>query len=666
MSKINAYICALTAIAVTGTALAFRNLDTEQPFGADPVLFLVFVGLAVATELRPLPYLFVKDGGSEITASWTFWMVVLVYAPAAPALLVAFVVAAGADLAQRKPLDRALFNGAQLTICVGVAGLVIDLVTSTDDLNERTLTWALALMASGGLAMLVNSFLLSGAIAFSSRMPLREVAQQTVGFNLRLDGLLIALAPIFVVVADHNPLFIALLLFTVWMIYVSARLAMARRHESMHDLLTDLPNRRHFYERAGMLLSGAGAKDRLALVYIDLNGFKAINDRLGHHVGDLVLCEAAERLREAAGEGIAARLGGDEFLLMVDVEDLADADAKAEEITSRLLEPIEIEGVTLNIGASLGLAIYPDHSDDLTELVDLADVAMYEAKAAGGGVRLVQGDGSLAGTGRMSLLAELPGAIERSELHVVYQPQISLQDGTVTGAEALVRWVHPQLGHVPPTRFIGIAEGTQAMDVLTEFVLRSSLGSAAAWAADGHELLTAINVSARNIQDPSFVKLVKLCLAEAGVAPEMIELELTEHMLMSDVQRAALVLRQLRELGVTIAVDDFGTGYSSLTVLRDMPIDRVKLDRTYVTELTRNLSDEHIVRAMVTLAHDLGLTIIAEGVEDEETLQLLGELGCDAAQGYCIARPGPASAVTEALTARQLTDPAPTPRLPVR
>jgi diguanylate cyclase (GGDEF)-like protein len=519
------------------------------------------------------------------------------------------------------------------------------------------LRWALAIMVGGVLAILLNSLLLSGAIAFSSHVALRDVARQTVGFNLTLDGLLIALAPIFVVVADHNPLFIALLLFTVWMIYVSARTAMAHRHESMHDLLTHLPNRRHFYERAAMVIAGAGPDERIAVLYVDLDGFKAINDRLGHHVGDLVLCQAAERLRDEAGDGIAARLGGDEFLvLLVDLDEASDAVERANVIAERLVEPMEIAGVMLQIGASIGIALLPDHTDDLSALVDFADVAMYEAKAAGGGVRLVDDRAAVGGSGRMSLLAELPGAIERSELDVVYQPQISLHDGSVSGVEALVRWVHPELGHVPPTRFVGVAEGTPAMDTLTEFVLRTSLENAAAWAAAGHDLVTAINVSARNVQDPSFVKLVRLCLAEAGVRPDRIEIEITEHMLLSDVARASLVLRQLREMGVTIAVDDFGTGYSSLTVLRNMPIDRIKLDHTYVTELSRNLGDEHIVRAMVQLSHDLGLSIIAEGVEDEATLQLLAELGCDAAQGFVVARPGPAEAVVDLLTARAATD----------
>ncbi|MEO1059879.1 MAG: EAL domain-containing protein [Actinomycetota bacterium] len=657
MSKINAYITLLLASAVTATAVAFGDLDLDEPLGADPLLFVVFVGLAVATELRPLPYLFVNDGGSEITASWTFWMVVLVYAPLGPALAITFVVAAGADVVQRKPLNRVLFNGSQLTLCVAFAGFAIDWLATATHAEDRSLRWALAIMVGGGIAILLNSLLLSGAIAFSSHVSLRDVARQTVGFNLTLDGLLIALAPIFVVVADHDPLFIALLLFTVWMIYVSTRLAMAHRHESMHDLLTDLPNRRHFYEHAAMVVGGAGADARMAVVYIDLNGFKAINDRLGHHVGDLVLCATAERLSGATGDGVAARLGGDEFLLLlVDIEDIDDAVRRAAEISELLVQPMDIEGVALDIGASVGVAVYPDHADDVAELVDFADVAMYQAKTTGGGVRLVDDRDAIAGAGRMTLLAELPAAIERSELFVHFQPQVSLQDGRVTGAEALVRWIHPQLGHVPPARFVSVAEGTQAIDLLTDFVLRTSLGHAAAWADAGHDLVTAVNVSARNIQDPAFVKVMRLCIAEAGVSPERIEIEITEHMLMSDLPRASLVLQQLREMGVTIALDDFGTGYSSLTVLRNMPIDRIKLDRTYVTNLARNVGDMYIVRAMVQLSHDLGLSILAEGVEDEETLHLLAELGCDAAQGYGIARPGPADGVVELLTARAVSD----------
>jgi diguanylate cyclase (GGDEF)-like protein len=663
-ASVDLYVAATTLAA--GAVLIWSLLATadEHPFGEETTLSLAFVALAAMADIRPLKWLPTNDGGSEVTASWTFWMVALMLMPLGWALLATALLTASIELVQRKPVTRMAFNASQLVLSLAAARVVIDLFASESDVAGRSFLWALSMLLGGTAAILLNGVMISAAIALNAHLPVARVVRQGVTVNLMLDGLLIALAPIFVVVADHDPALVLLLLLTVLAIYQSSRLALSHRHESMHDLLTQLPNRRHFMEYGSLALASAKRTSRpMAVVQIDLDGFKSINDRLGHHVGDLILREVSGRLGESMEAGdLAARMGGDEFVVLLnDVASLDAAVSRARAILDRIKGSMVIEGVPLSIGGSLGVAVFPDHAADLTTLLDLADTAMFMAKAAGSGVHLFEHDGEEVATGRLTLLADLPGALARDDqLMLAYQPQIRLRDGIVTGAEALLRWRHPVHGFVPPMRFIPVVEQTELMAPLTEFVLRTAFAEAARWREVGHDLCIAVNASARNLLDGDFVKVVKLTAAEARLPATAIEIEVTESAMMSDTVRARLVLQQLRETGIQVALDDFGTGYSSLTALRDMPIDRIKLDRSYVTNLAHNVSDEYIVRSMIDLAHHLGIAIVAEGVEDEETQSLLTELGCDEAQGHHIARPGDPLTLLAMAAVRPVTDEAAT------
>jgi diguanylate cyclase (GGDEF)-like protein len=429
----------------------------------------------------------------------------------------------------------------------------------------------------------------------------------------------------------------------VWAIYSLAALALNHRHEATHDQLTGLPNRRFFYEQATLSLQAAARRHQrnVAVLHLDLDGFKGINDRLGHHVGDLVLCEVARRLSEGRRSvDVIARLGGDEFaILLGDVPNGQTAIEVGERMAVELARPLSVDGVPVAIGGSFGVALYPSHGEDIDSLLRHADVAMYRAKTSGGGLELYDDRRDQHSTGRLGLLAELNDAISKDELSLVYQPKVDLRSGSVFGVEALIRWKHSRLGMVPPAQFMASAEHTELVTPLSQFVLRKALRQCAEWHNRGLHIGVAVNCSARNLHDLRFPNIVAALLRETNVDPAWLEIEITENTVMSDPVRTASVLGHLRSLGVTIAIDDFGTGYSSLASLRDLPIDRIKMDRSFVTGMARRSEDLMIVRSIIELAQNLGLGTVAEGVEDEDVLGLLRQLSCDAVQGYLLGEP---------------------------
>ena len=353
---------------------------------------------------------------------------------------------------------------------------------------------------------------------------------------------------------------------------------------------------------------------------------------------------SSARLRRASQHRCRGRLGGDEFaVLLGHVEDVASARAAIEEIERELECPLTVAGVPLKVGVSSGLAVYPDDGDDVDRLLQHADEAMYETKIARRPIELRKPPRS--GQSRLLMLGELEHAIEHNELVLHYQPKVDLASGEVVGVEALVRWAHPRLGLVLPGEFLALAEQTELMEPLTAHVLGEALRQCAQWYRGGLALTVAVNVCARDLQDPRFPDAVRALVALHGVDPAMLELELTESALLADRARAAGALESLRAIGVTFAIDDFGTGHSSLANLRELPVDRIKIDRSFVSTIAERPADEIIVASTIELTKKLGLTSIAEGVEDARILRRLTEFGCDMAQGYWIARPIPAPQV---------------------
>jgi len=418
----------------------------------------------------------------------------------------------------------------------------------------------------------------------------------------------------------------------------------ALAHQAHHDALTDLPNRSLFQERLDTTLATLRTDGTpLALLLLDLDRFKEVNDTLGHDVGDVVLQQVADRLRGGlrAGDTIA-RLGGDEFAVLLPGADDATALAVATRLRAALVQPIEVNGLRLEVGTSIGMALGPAHGRDAATLLRRADMAMYAAKRAGQGVRRFSPELDREDAERLSLTAELRQAIEQGQLVLHYQPKVELASGQAVGVEALVRWQHPARGLLGPDRFIPVAEQAGLIEPLTRWVLRTACVQQAAWRAQGLDLAVAVNLSMSSLADPGLLETVREALAmHDNRGPGRLELELTESTLMADPERARVLLADLRALGVRIAVDDFGTGYSSLAYLKQLPLDELKIDRCFVRDMASDDRDRAVVQATVDLAHTLGLRVVAEGVEDALALEVLQHLGCDLAQGYHLSRPLP-------------------------
>jgi diguanylate cyclase (GGDEF)-like protein len=426
------------------------------------------------------------------------------------------------------------------------------------------------------------------------------------------------------------------------------------RHQAVHDSLTDLPNRTLLYRRAERALRGDAPG---AILLIDLDRFKEVNDTLGHDHGDEVLIEVAGRLEGALRRGdTLARLGGDEFAVLLDGLPHRGAVADlAARLQDALRRPIAVRGVAIELEASIGVALYPEHGATVGELLQRADVAMYEAKRGRTGIATYSADRDTYSADRLGLLAELRRAIAEDELVLHYQPKVALGTGAVIGVEALVRWQHPTRGLLAPDQFVPLAERTGAVADLTRWVVDAAVAQHAAWRAEGTELPIAVNLAAANIVDLALPDAIGELLERHGVAGERLECEISEHTVMADAVRAADVLDRLRALGVRLSLDDFGTGRSSLAYLKRLPLDEVKIDRSFVSGMTEDENDAVIVRSTIDLARNLGLAVVAEGVESAEIMRELERLHCDIAQGYHLSRPLPPRQLIAWLAGRVIT-----------
>jgi diguanylate cyclase (GGDEF)-like protein len=410
------------------------------------------------------------------------------------------------------------------------------------------------------------------------------------------------------------------------------------------DPLTGLPNRRLFndrLDRAAAVSARSGLP--LALLLLDIDRFKDVNDTLGHPRGDALLVEVANRLRRTIRDSdTVARLGGDEFAVLLPVvESIDSAQAFAGRVRAVFDEPFDLEGMLLHVDTSVGLAVLPDHADDVTSLMARADIAMYTAKAAGLGLATYSSQSSAEGaSARLMLLGDLRRALgTEDELTLHYQPKVDLRTGDVVGLEALLRWTHPQLGQVPPAEFIPVAEQTGLMQQLTARVLGLVAAQLSTWRRQGQELPVAVNLSARNLVEPDLDTFVASLLEMHDLPPSLLEFEVTESAIVEDPDRALAMLHRLTALGITVAVDDFGIGSTSMSQLGTMPLTTVKIDRSFVTNLGRDETGQVLVRAIVELAHEFGMVAVAEGVEDAEAIERLRQFGCDVAQGYYWSRP---------------------------
>jgi diguanylate cyclase (GGDEF)-like protein len=417
--------------------------------------------------------------------------------------------------------------------------------------------------------------------------------------------------------------------------------AAQKEYLARHDHLTGLANRLELRDSAHTVIVSRQADERVALLLLDLDEFKEINDTLGHSCGDRLLRDVADRLGKlVSGPELVARVGGDEFALLIPgVPSVEHVETMAERVYRALERPFAVDGSLLDVHPSIGVALIPDHAAVFDDLMKCADIAMYQAKRHRSRIETFHAEQELANRRSAGLASELRLAIERGELRLDYQPKARMSDNRITGVEGLVRWAHPVRGIIPPGDFISLAERSGLMRSLSLNVLEQAVAQVRQWLDVGLELSVAVNLSTRDLVDVKLVDDVSGCLERNNVPPHLLELEITESVLMADPRRAGTILGKLKDIGVSTGIDDFGTGYSSLGYLRDLPLRSLKIDRSFVQSMQADRPDEVIVRSTIDLAHNLGLAVVGEGIEEPRTWNRLRELGCDYGQGFLLSRP---------------------------
>ncbi len=639
---------AYVAVVVgTGAALLVVHLPGGFPHSL-PAAFWVLAGCAVVADTKP----FVQVGGDDTLLTFPsvcFTFAIMLAFGFAPAVLVQLAAVAITAGWLRHTLWRAAFNAAQYFVSFAVADLIVRRSHHAGWIVMAAVAW-----------FVVNNLLVSTAVWLRFGRGWRARFVRAVQMDALATGALLLAAPGLVAAAAVDVLIIPLALVTLYAVRRMSVLSAQRAREARRDPLTGLANRaglervvaNRLQEHAERAANQDPAR-RLALLLLDLDGFKQVNDSLGHGVGDRLLVEVARRLKERADAEVG-RLGGDEFAVVVPhLRDVADARAHAEKIMDVLREPVLLDGLPIDVGGSVGVAVYPEHGSGFAELMQHADVAMYDAKDRGDNLAVYAPEADHNSPERLSLLADLRKALENPEdesIALYYQPQVELATGEVVGLEALLRWQHPERGPVDPEELIKVAEHSSVMRLLTFRVIDEVVDQLAAWGEAAGRVRVAVNVSVRDLHTGEIADRIAAKLRQTGIEPERLELEITESALMADPRRVLATLARLERLGIAIALDDFGTGYSSMLHLRRLPLREVKIDRSFVQGVASDPDDAAIVRSMIDLARALGLRIVAEGVEDERTWRMLVEAGCDLAQGWYFARPMPPERFLDWLT----------------
>jgi diguanylate cyclase (GGDEF)-like protein len=629
------YVTFIVALAVA-SLVTLPWVRTWQ--ADDPALLVVLAAFVFAGELLPIPVPR-RRGLARVTISAAFAFAILLRFGPGPAALVYVASSAIADVVSGVSRLKILFNAAQYLLAIVAAAGVLMLA---DSLPIGPITGAELpiVLAAATAFFLTNHLLACAAGAMLARLPIAGYLRDDFGFQTWTAGCVLAFAPALLASADVSVALVPVCFVPMLAVYFGGRQAALSSHRADHDALTGLPNRSALTETVSEALDAAERDRRpLAVMLLDLDDFKSINDTLGHELGDLTLQRVARRLRQAVGEStVLARIGGDEFAVLVGGRQ-AQAEAVAERLLSALDIPLEVDSVALHIRASLGIACFPQHGRTAPELIRHADVAMYCAKDSDAAVHIYAEADDEYSIDRLALAAQLRRGIERGELVVHYQPKVPLQGGATLALEALVRWNHPQLGCIGPDGFIPLAEQTGVIKPLTEKVLEASLEQCRRWRQEGLEVTVSVNVSTRSLLDHDLLTIIGTLLARLDLDASALQLEITESRIVADLPRARAALEELRAMGVMIAIDDFGTGYSSLSQLQQLPVDEIKIDRSFVTRMETDRQDAVLVHSIIDLGRNLGLRVTAEGVETQNVKDVLAELGCDYAQGFHLGRP---------------------------
>jgi diguanylate cyclase (GGDEF)-like protein len=649
-------VCVFGVPAI-GVSVASINVHsvTDRPW-----LYLALLSVLIAGEMMPIPVPRGDDAGDEVSISSTVALAILMLGAPGVAIVGQAIALAADEARQLRQWSRLAFNIAQYSLALAAAWAVyaqlIGIPIGHQPLDSPAVGVGAGLVAAAAF-FLVNNTLTGIAISLKLRTPLRRQLLDDFRYQLATSGVLLALAPVTALTVNVSAWTLPLLLVPIAAVHRSARLAFAREHEALHDGLTGLANRALFSDRLERACADAHRMPA-AVMIIDVDHFKEINDTLGHHAGDLLLIELAARLRGAVRDGdLVARLGGDEFAVLapgVATED--EAAPLLERLESALQGSVLIDGVRIDISASVGIALTPLDASVAEQLLQRADVAMYAAKRNRGSVTFYESNDDIHTVERLSLLGELRDALDAGDVFLAYQPKISLADDSVVGVEALARWNHPTLGLLGPARFIPLAENTGLIDALTLRLLEEGLCQLGEWHRQGLDLGLAVNLSARVLSGAGLADHVQRLLREQDIAPERLTLEITESMIVLDTSRVLTVLRGLRDIGVRISIDDFGTGYSSLAYLKRLAVDELKIDRGFISRIADDRHDAVIAEMTIELGHHFDLLVVAEGVEDERALQVLRRLGCDIVQGFHLATPLTAAEFTEWLPTRRGLD----------
>jgi diguanylate cyclase (GGDEF)-like protein len=455
-----------------------------------------------------------------------------------------------------------------------------------------------------------------------------------------------------------SPILLPFLLFPIVIVHKSADLAARREHEALHDGLTGLPNRSLLLSHLERVIRSNGDGSITALLLLDLDHFKEVNDTLGHVVGDRLICDVAQRLRAVVREqDLVARLGGDEFAVVCPGLPNAHAgEEMAVRLSHALREPFSADGVSLDISWSVGIALAPVHADSVDVLLQRADVAMYAAKETRGAYATYDPEQDQHSLQRLTLASDLKRTLESAAIGVAYQPQVHARTRKPIGVEALVRWRHPVLGPIDPETIVALAGSTGLLRLLTTCVLDQALAAVRRWRAQGHLLNLSVNLTPRQLDDMQLPSVIAALLRRHDVPADCLILEVTESTVMADATRSASVIRELRGLGIGLSIDDFGTGYSSLAHLQRLAPDEIKIDRSFVAQMRHIGSERTIVLSTLELGHNLGLRVVAEGVEVEAVASLLAQHGCDVLQGFAISRPDDEGTITRWLADQANSD----------
>jgi diguanylate cyclase (GGDEF)-like protein len=633
----------LVAVAAVGSLILLPWMR-EWRVG-DPAVFVVLSVFVLAGELLPIPVPR-RRGLTRVTISAAFAFAILLRFGPGPAVLIYVSSSVVADVAGRVSPLKTLFNAAQYVLAMVAAAAVLNL-TGQLPLSHITSGELPTVLAAGAAFFVANHLLACTAGALLARLPLRVYLREDLAFQAWTAGCVLAFAPALLASANASVALVPVCFVPMLAVYFGGRQAAISSHRAHHDVLTGLPNRSSLSETLQETLDDAASDAHpVTVMLLDLDDFKSINDTLGHELGDLVIQRVARRLSQAVEEGgpsepeqtVLARIGGDEFGVLVH-----GGQPQAEELAGRLLavldQPLEVDSVALHICASIGIACFPNHGRGAPELMRHADVALYCAKGSDAGFATYAEEDDEYSIDRLALAAQLRRGIERGELVVHYQPKVPLQGGATLALEALVRWNHPQLGCIGPDGFIPLAEQTGIIKPLTDRVLEASLEQCARWREEGLEVTVSVNVSTRSLLDHDLPVIVGRLLKRFDLHASALQLEITESRIVADLPRARAALDDLRAMGVMIAIDDFGTGYSSLSQLQQLPVDEIKIDRSFVTRMETDRQDAVLVHSIIDLGRNLGLRVTAEGVETENVKQVLARLGCDYAQGFHVGRP---------------------------